>query len=310
MGRVWGAKQTMTTVQPGPGSRLPPRARALLWKAGIIGGVLVLAISIFDGFYTIDEGALGVQLRNGAVTGTAEPGFHWQVPIIDSVRIISTRTHKETYEQVQSYSKDIQAADLRITVTYHADPSRVLDIYSVYGSLDGLVERAITPAVYNDTKIVFGTFNAATAIAERARLVAEIEGAIRAAVEGHPLIVESVQVEDIAFSAVFEDSVEQRMLAEVEVARLRQNLEREKVQADIVRTQAEGRADATRAQAQAEADSIRIRGEAEAAAIKARGDALNDNPNLVQLILAETWNGQLPTSMIPGSAVPFINLGP
>lgn len=307
MGRKAGAKPAMTTIQPGG---LPARARTLLWKLGIGAGVLIVLVSIFDGFYTIDQGDIGVQLRNGAVTGTAEPGFHWQVPIIDSVRIISVRTHKDTYEQVQSYSKDIQAADLRITVTYHADPSRVIEIYSVYGSLEGLVERSITPAVYNDTKIVFGTFNAATAIAERARLVSEIESAIRSAVEGHPIIIESVQIEDIAFSRAFEDSVEQRMLAEVEVARLKQNLEREKVQADIVRTQAEGRADATRAQAEAEADAIRIRGEAEAAAIKARGDALRDNPNLVQLILAEAWNGQLPTSMVPGSAVPFIDVTP
>jgi regulator of protease activity HflC (stomatin/prohibitin superfamily) len=286
----------------------PGRGRRLLTRVAIGAGVIVVLISLFDGFYTIDQGDIGVQLRNGAVTGTAEPGFHWQVPVIDSVRIISVRTQKDTYEQVQSYSKDIQAADLRISVTYHADPSRVVEIYSEYGSVEGLVDRVISPALYNETKIVFGSFNAATAIAERGRLVAEIEAAIRAKVAGEPLVLESVQVEDIAFSEVFENSVEQRMLAEVEVAKLKQNLEREKVQADIVRTQAEGKADSTRSQAQAEADAIRIKGEAEAAAIKARGDALRDNPNLVQLILAEAWNGQLPTSMIPGSAVPFLNL--
>jgi fumarate reductase flavoprotein subunit len=54
------------------------------------------------------------------------------------------------------------------------------------------------------------------------------------------------------------------------VQRLRQNLEREKVQADIVVTQARAKADAVRAAAQAEADAIRLRGDAEAAAIKAR----------------------------------------
>ncbi len=286
----------------------PGRGRRLLTRVAIGAGVIVVLISLFDGFYTIDQGDIGVQLRNGAVTGTAEPGFHWQVPVIDSVRIISVRTQKDTYEQVQSYSKDIQAADLRISVTYHADPSRVVEIYSEYGSVEGLVDRVISPALYNETKIVFGSFNAATAIAERGRLVAEIEAAIRAKVQGEPLVLESVQVEDIAFSEVFENSVEQRMLAEVEVAKLKQNLEREKVQADIVRTQAEGKADSTRSQAQAEADAIRIKGEAEAAAIKARGDALRDNPNLVQLILAEAWNGQLPTTMVPGSTVPFLNL--
>ena len=302
MGRKRGVPALSTIItQPG-------RGRKLLTRLAIGAGVIVVLISVFDGFYTIDQGDIGVQLRNGAVTGTAEPGFHWQVPMIDSVRIISVRTQKDTYEQVQSYSKDIQAADLRISVTYHADPSRVVEIYSEYGSVEGLVDRVISPALYNETKIVFGSFNAATAIAERGRLVAEIEAAIRAKVQGEPLVLESVQVEDIAFSEVFENSVEQRMLAEVEVAKLKQNLEREKVQADIVRTQAEGRADSTRSQAQAEADAIRIKGEAEAAAIKARGDALRDNPNLVQLILAETWNGQLPTTMVPGSTVPFLNL--
>ena len=50
------------------------------------------------------------------------------------------------------------------------------------------------------------------------------------------------------------------MLAEVAVERERQNLERERVEADIVRTRAAAEADRVRAQAQAEADSIRLRG--------------------------------------------------
>jgi regulator of protease activity HflC (stomatin/prohibitin superfamily) len=280
------------------------------WVAALVAGALVLIVSLLDGFYTIDQGEVGVQLRNGAITGVAEPGFHWQVPLIDSVEAISVRTHKLTYEGVQSYSKDIQPADLRITVAFHADASRVEEIYAEYGSLDRMVERILTPAVYSETKIVFGSFVAATTISERARLVAEVEAAIRAKVAGHPLLVENVQIEDIAFSSAFEDSVEQRMLAEVEVQKLRQNLEREKVEADIVRTQAQGRADATVAQATAEAEAIRIRGDAEASAIKARGDALRENPQLVQLIQAERWNGQLPATMVPGGTVPFLSLAP
>jgi regulator of protease activity HflC (stomatin/prohibitin superfamily) len=282
----------------------------LKWIVALIAAGLILIVSLLDGFYTIDQGEVGVQLRNGAITGTADPGFHWQVPLIDSVETISVRTHKMTYEGVQSYSKDIQPADLRITVAFHADASRVEEIYAEYGTLDRMVERILTPAVYNETKIVFGSFVAATTIAERARLVAEVEAAIRAKVAGHPLLVENVQIEDIAFSSAFEDSVEQRMLAEVEVQKLRQNLEREKVEADIVRTQAEGRADATVAQATAEAEAIRIRGEAEASAIKARGDALRENPQLVQLIQAERWNGQLPATMVPSGTVPFLSLAP
>ena len=29
---------------------------------------------------------------------------------------------------------------------------------------------------------------------------------------------------------------------------------------------------------------------------------------LIGLIQAERWNGQLPTTMVPGSAVPFVNV--
>ena len=121
-------------------------------------------------------------------------------------------------------------------------------------------------------------------------------------------MIESVQVENIDFSDAYEQSVEARMLAEVEVQKLKQNAERETVQAQITVTQAQAKADSVRAEAQAAAEATRLRGDAEAAAIDARGKALRDNPQVVELIRAERWNGQLPTTMVPGSAVPFVNV--
>jgi regulator of protease activity HflC (stomatin/prohibitin superfamily) len=141
---------------------------------------------------------------------------------------------------------------------------------------------------------VFGQFNAVAAVQERARLDAQVEQAVMKAVTG-PVVVESVQIENIDFSDAYEESIEQRMLAEVEVQRIQQNAERERVQAEIVVIQAA-----------AEADAIRARGQAEADAINARGEALGNNPELVSLIAAEKWNGVLPTTMLPGSTVPFV----
>lgn len=89
---------------------------------------------------------------------------------------------------------------------------------------------------------------------------------------------------------------------------MKQNWEKEKVSADITRTRAQAEADARLAQATAEAKSIELRGQAEAAAIHAKGAALRDNPALVQLIQAEKWDGKLPTTMVPSSAVPFIGV--
>ena len=274
-------------------------------------GTGVVAITgltlIFGSWYTIDQGERGVVLRNGAIIGTAEPGLGFRLPMIDDVERITVQSRARIYEQVAAYSKDQQPAVLQLSVNYRIPVDQVEDVYSSFGGEEGLLSRLVDRRVFEDMKTVFGRFNAVTAIQERARLNAEVASAIQGSIKG-PVIIESVQIENIDFSDAYEASIEQRMLAEVEVQKLRQNAEREKVQAEITVTQAKAQADAVRAQATAEAEAIRLRGDAEAAAIDARGKALRDNPSVVQLVQAEKWNGQLPTTMIPGAATPFLSI--
>jgi regulator of protease activity HflC (stomatin/prohibitin superfamily) len=148
----------------------------------------------------------------------------------------------------------------------------------------------------SEAKNVFGRFNAVEAIQQRERLNAEVQMAIQEVVQG-PVTIESVQIENIDFSKTYEDSIEQRMLAEVEVQKVRQNLERERVQAEILITQAT-----------AETDATKLRGDAEAYAINAKGEALRNNPSLVELVQAEKWNGVLPTTMLPSQTIPVIGI--
>jgi regulator of protease activity HflC (stomatin/prohibitin superfamily) len=170
-----------------------------------------------------------------------------------------------------------------------------------------LVDRILRPRVNDSTKKVFGQFTAVSVIQDRAKFGTDVYQAVVKAV-GDEMIIESIQIENIDFSNAYEQSIEQRMLAEVEVQKVKQNWEKEKVSADITRTRAQAEADARLAQATAEAKSIELRGQAEAAAIHAKGAALRDNPALVQLIQAEKWDGKLPTTMVPSSAVPFIGV--
>jgi regulator of protease activity HflC (stomatin/prohibitin superfamily) len=174
-----------------------------------------------------------------------------------------------------------------------SDPSAV---YSQYGDLDGAVARLIDPRVMSGVKTIFGQYDAVRAIQERAALNRDIDAAITAAITA-PIQIVSVQVENIDFSEAYEQSVEQRMLAQVEIQKREENLRTTQVEAEIARTKAEG-----------EANAIRLKGEAEAAAIKARADALRANADLVQLQAVEKWDGKLPTTMVPGSALPFLNM--
>jgi regulator of protease activity HflC (stomatin/prohibitin superfamily) len=286
--------------------------------AAVIGVVAIGAI--FGSWYTVDQTERGVLLRNGAVIGTAQPGLGFKVPFIDSVEKISVRTFTYTWDKMNSYSYDQQPADLKISVTLRATPDKVADLYAKFGRLDTAVNQVVNPVVNQQVKIVFGRYTAVKAIQERGTLNSAIKEAISETLKYDPMIIiESVQLENIEFSANYLHSIEQRMLAEVEVQKLQQNAEREKVQAQITVTQANAKANAIRAEAQANADAtrlsgeakaanIRITGEAEAAAIEARAKALGTNPNLVTLVQAERWNGVLPTTMVPGSAVPFVSV--
>lgn len=287
-----------------------PKVNKVRFVVAGIGGVLGLVIGttvLFGSWYTVDQGERGVILRNGAITGIAQPGLGFKVPWIESVQKVSVQQHTIPYGDVQAYSKDQQTATLRLSVTYSVPADRVTDVYSEFGSLDALQSRLVDRQVNEQVEIIFGKFNAITAVQDRARLSLEISNAIKRAVIG-PITITSVQVENIDFSDTYEKSIEQRMQAEVEVQKLRQNAEREKVQAEIVVTQANAEADSTLAKATASSKAIILRGEAEAQSIRARGDALRDNPNLVSLTQAEKWNGQLPTTMIPGGAVPFLKV--
>jgi len=281
-----------------------------LTKAGV-GAIVVFGLLITLGsWYTIDQSQRGVLLRNGAYIETVQPGLHFKWPWIDSVAKVDMQTHTFTWNKMESYSADQQPANLKVSVTLHVANDKVPEMYSRFrGEQQAAVDRVIAPHVNEKVKVVFGQYTAARAISARGQLNSDSATALTQAIAYDPVfIIESVQIEDISFSQDYIKSVEQRMQAEVEVQRLRQNLEREKVQAEIVVTQAAARANGVRAAAQAEADAIRLRGDAEASAITARAKALGDNPNLVALTQAERWDGKLPATMVPGGSVPMIAL--
>lgn len=283
--------------------------RAVVFIGGtVLAGIATLSF-IGGSFYTVDQGERAVVTNLGRVIGVADPGFHWKVPFTQSAHDIPVRTTLSTWENMASYSRDQQPAELKISIAWRADSGRVEEIYTEYRDLESMASRVLAPRATQAIKVVFGRFNAATSISERARLNTETAAEIMSSMGDAPLIIESVQIENIDFSDAYEQSVEQRMLAEVEVTKIAQNAQREVEQAKITVTKANADADAQRAKAQAEADTIRLRAVAEAEAIRSRGAALRDNPSLIDLTKAERWDGKLPVTMVPGSAIPFLDVG-
>lgn len=279
---------------------------------------LAVVMTVFGGWYTVDQTQRALLLRNGAIVEVVQPGFHLKTPWIESVVKVDMQTHTKTYgrddtsgkDVMEAYSADQQPAMLRVSVTLHIAPDKVSEMYSRFGGdYDAAIARVIAPHVYERVKTVFGQYTAAKAISNRGQLNADAAASLSQSIAYDPVfVIESAQIENISFSSDYIKSVEQRMQAEVEVQRQQQNYQGEKIKADIAVTQAKGRAESALTEAKAAADAIVLKGNAEASAIKARAEALGQNPNLIAFTQAERWNGALPSTMVPGSAVPFISV--
>lgn len=260
-------------------------------------------------FFQVDEGERAVVVNQGKISTVAGPGFHWKMPFLSDAHVISTRTQALEFAEEPVYTADRQTANVTFSVNYAAVPTdqEIVTLYREFQTLDGFESRALKRQVREQIKNVFGTFTADTAIRERGRLNTEVAKAISDL--GAGLVkIEGVNIENINFSDAVERAAEDRAQAEMLVQTEKQKLEREKVLAQIAVTQAQATADSQLATARANAEAVRLNGEAEAAAIKAKSDALAQSPALVELTKAERWDGKLPTTFVPGSAVPFLNV--
>ena len=271
-----------------------PSSRNWLRTIALVVVAVVVVATLFGCWYTVDQGERAVVLRLGELVGEDGPGLHFKLPWINTVHKVTVQNQTRTYSKLDTYSRDQQSAELNVSVTFSVADAKAL--YSQYGDLEAAVTRLVDPRVRAGVKTIFGQYDAVRAIQERAALNKDIDEAIAAAIAG-PIQIVSVQIENIDFSDAYEQSVEQRMLAQVEIQKREENLRTTQVEAEIARTKAEG-----------EANAIRLKGEAEAAAIKARADALRANADLVQLQAVEKWDGKLPTTMVPGSSLPFLNM--
>ncbi|MBZ5760325.1 MULTISPECIES: prohibitin family protein [Rhizobium] len=284
-------------------SRIPLKFIASVAVIALVGLPVILG-----SWYTIDQGERGVITRFGAVVGTADPGLGFKTPFVTVVTRFPVQTQIIKIEDTEAYSQDQQPAHMQLSVNYSITPSQVVDVYSQFGSAEGLADRLIRPRIQQQVKNVFGHYTAATAISQRDKLNTDIRQALSDSVKG-PVMIEGVQLENIKFSKPYEEAIEARMTAEVEVQKSAQKAQNEKQLAQITVTKAQADADSQLALATAQAKAITLRGEADANAIRAKGEALRDNPALIQYqAIGNGWDGKLPTSMTPGGALPFIGV--
>lgn len=248
--------------------------------------ILILAcILIFSGLHIIDSTEIGVVRNFGEIDRQIGSGLNMVNPISETVTIYDLRVHVGN-EAFASYTRDAQPLTASIEYQYSLNPAEVLDVAREYGSYE-VLETKLANVVQERAKIVFARYSAMTLLENRSNLSTEVAAEVEELEELYHITFSSVIVQDIDFSDAFEQSVEQKMIAEQEALRAEQEKQTAIIQAERDAEVAEIEAQAAIAQAEGEAEAMRITRE-----------ALQNMPEAyIQQLYLEKWDGKLPTFM-------------
>ena len=291
-------------------------------KKFIFGILVVLFVFpiIFSNINVVDEGERAVITRLGTVTDVWNPGIHLKMPFIDSQHRYNVRVQKVTFgkladedsnvENLSAYSNDNQIIEsYRLSITWSYDPDRITDAYKYFGTGENnsVFYTVVSPLVQQSSKTVFGQYTATTIVQERARLDKQLDDMLKSQLAKYPIRIISVQIENVDFSKTFEDMIEQTARKKQEVEKAKSELKMQEILTKTAIAKADAENQAIKLQADAKAYQITTMAKAEADAIRIKAEALKTNKELIDLTIAEKWDGKLPTTNM-SNAVPMLNL--
>lgn len=251
--------------------------------------VPLLILWIINPFTIVPSSHIGIVQRWGAPVREIVPGLHVRIPFAESVRLVDVSTQKEQVE-ASAASKDLQTVNAMIAVNYNVDPSHVTWVWTTFRGNEG--ENVIAPAVQEAVKASTAKYSAEELITKRELIKSDIQQLLKARLAEAKIIVTNVSIVNFNFSGGFNKAIEDKVKAEQEALKAKNDLERVKFEAEQ-----------KIAQAQAEAEAIRLSSNA---ANNSRYVELKQLE--VQLEFAKKWNGILPVNLYGSAPIPFLDL--
>ena len=272
--------------------------------------VFILLFFLVTGvFVIVESGHVGVVRTLGAVQPEAfAEGFHMKKPFMDKVEQIDIRLTAASAKAV-SASKDLQTVQTQVTLQYSLTGDLAPLIYQKIGKRSTVSLTLIEPAIQESVKAITAKYTAEELVTKRAEVKVAIQEAIDTfisitladkEISSNALRIANVAITDFDFSEEFNKAIELKVKAEQEALQaLNEKIRRV--------TQAEAAAEEKKLAASAQAFQIEVSSTARAAAIEREAKALRNNPQLIQLRIAEKWDGTLP-KFSGGGAVPMLNV--
>ena len=235
----------------------------------ILGIALVGLIMVPASFHTVEAGQIAVVKHLGEAKNIRTAGTYFDFWVTEQYEYYDAKVQNLEI-RTQAYSKDAQTMDIAMTLQYKIDESKAITIANQYGSIDLLANR-IESIATEKTKATLSSYSAMNIIETRSTISPQVEGIIKGAVdEEYCVDIVAVVLTNIDFSAAFEKTVEDKMIAEQEklkaeyeketaIVNAEKELEVAKLDAQAKIERAKADAEAQIAVANAEARSIKLK---------------------------------------------------
>ena len=234
---------------------------------GCIFGVLLIFIPF--SFHTVQAGEIAVVKHLGEAKGVRTAGTYFDFWVTESYEVYDAKVQNLEIS-AQAYSEDAQTMDIAMTVQYQIDGSKAIEIANQYGTIEVLENRIESIAV-EKAKSTLSSYSAMGIIQTRAKISPQVEEVIKSAVdEEYCVNIVAVVLTNIDFSEAFEQTVEDKMIAEQE--KLKAEYEKQTAiinaekELEVAKLAAQAKLEAAKADAQAlievaqaEAETIQLK---------------------------------------------------
>ena len=299
-------------------------ARGTPMKSGnaIVIGFAVLAI-VLNGaaaglvFVQPNERGVVITIASGGVRQEAlQPGLNWVIPYAENVvpYTISRNTYTMSIapqegqivgdDSVEARTLDGQIVLVDASVIFSVNPTSVVDVHITWQDryVDGLV-RPFARGAIRDAVALFSIDEVYST--KRAELSSIIADVLTEEFDNNGIIMVDFVLRNIAFSAEYSASVEQKQIAEQLAEQAIFVVQQAAEEANQAREVAQGQADAVVIRAQGAAEARLIQAQAEAEALQLLGAALAANPDVLTLQYIEKLSPGIQVMLVPNDN-PFL----
>ena len=281
----------------------------------VLAAVVLLVMLVMVGrsaVYKIHAYERGLHLRGGRFVSVDEPGWHVQIPLVDTVIIVKVNERLGYVEEVPAMTSDDVTMDVSLQYTYRvSDPQRfALEVDDP--------ERIIFEFVQGKLRDVVNTKDMTEVMHSRAEMNTEVMAALREKEAQYGVEFMTVQIQGASPPEEVVTAIKDRMVAVQRQEQSQAEAAQRRTLADAdfyaAQKQAEGSAYEITALAEADAQRIALTSAAERDAMQATLAALQGKGELgeqyIQLLIAEQLkdNSKWIISGGFGDAVPVVEL--